>query len=118
MIPHANAAHFPQGRQRWVSVAVRAAAFSVLALVLSQYLAGFFFLWLSHLNTRSADPLTVARYAHYYGDRSDIRRRVWIASGLGVLMVALCALPIMFAGTMVNAIAPAAPRSPFEVCEL
>jgi len=95
LIPHANAAHFPSRKLTWVSVAIRAVAISALALVLSQYLAGFFFLWLSHLNTRSADPLTVARYAHYYGDRSDIRRRVWIASGFGVLMVALCTLPII-----------------------
>lgn len=95
MIPHANAAHFPPVKLRWVPVALRASAISVLALVLSQYLAGFFFLWLSHLNPRAAGPLTVARYAHYYGDRAEIRHRVWIASGFGVVIVMLCALPIV-----------------------
>jgi type IV secretion system protein VirD4 len=67
----------------------------VIALALSQYLAGFFFLWLSHLNPRAANPLTVARYAHYYGDRVDVRERVWIASGSGLVLVGFCALPMI-----------------------
>jgi type IV secretion system protein VirD4 len=95
LIPHANAAHFPQGKPKWVPAVTRAAAFGALILVLSQYLAGFFFLWLSHLNPRAAGPLTVARYAHYYGDRAEVRRRVWIATGLGLGAVVLCGLPIL-----------------------
>ncbi len=96
MIPHASAARSPTPKAPpWVGVTLRAAALCVIALALSQYLAGFFFLWLSHLNPRGAGPLTVARYAHYYGDRADVRERVWIASGLGLLLVALSALPII-----------------------
>jgi type IV secretion system protein VirD4 len=94
LIPHANAARFPQPK-RGVPLAIRAGLVAVVAVVLSQYLAGFFFLWLSHLNPRAAEPLTVARYAHYYGDRADIRRHVWIASGLGVVTVILSAIPII-----------------------
>jgi type IV secretion system protein VirD4 len=67
----------------------------VIALALSQYLAGFFFLWLSHLNPRAAGPLTVTRYAHYYGDRAEVRKRVWIATGLGLVLVGFCALPML-----------------------
>lgn len=96
MTPNANAAHSPPPKAPpWVGVTLRAAGASSLALAFSQYLAGFFFLWLSHLSPRSAGPLTVARYAHYYGDRADIRHRVWIASGLGVVLVGVCALPII-----------------------
>jgi type IV secretion system protein VirD4 len=70
-------------------------AISVLALILSQYLAAFVFLWLSHLNPRAAGPLTVARYAHYYGDRADTLKHVWMASAAGLLLVAFSALPIV-----------------------
>jgi type IV secretion system protein VirD4 len=94
LIPHANAAHFPRPKAG-IPLVIRAGLAMLVALVLSQYLAGFFFLWLSHLNPRSAGPLTVARYAHYYGHRPEIRHRIWIASGLGLLSVALCALPIL-----------------------
>jgi type IV secretion system protein VirD4 len=95
LIPHASAAHLPPRRPPWIGVCLRALGFSVLALVLSQYLAGFVFLWLSHLNPRAAGPLTVARYAHYYGDRADIVKRAWVASAAGLLLVALSALPLI-----------------------
>jgi type IV secretion system protein VirD4 len=96
LIPHANAARAPTLRAPpWVGVTLRALGVSAAVLVISQYLAGFFFLWLSHLSLSAAGPLTVARYAHYYGDRADVRHRVWIASGLGVLIVALSTLPLI-----------------------
>src|SRR5579863_8527271 len=96
LIPNANAARAPTFKvPPWVAATLRALGASIVVLVLAQYLAGFFFLWLSHLSLSSAGPLTVARYAHYYGDRADIRHRVWIASGLGVVLAGLCALPII-----------------------
>jgi type IV secretion system protein VirD4 len=96
LTPNASAARFPtQAKPSWIGGALRAVGVSVLALALSQYLAAFVFLWLTHLNPRSAGPLTVARYAHYYGDRADVRERVWLASGIGVVLVGLCALPII-----------------------
>jgi type IV secretion system protein VirD4 len=95
LIPHANAAHLPRRRPAWIGLCARALAISVLALILSQYLAAFVFLWLSHLNPRAAGPLTVARYAHYYGDRADIVKHVWMASAAGLLLVAFSALPIV-----------------------
>ena len=33
----------------------------------------------------------MARYAYYYGDRADVRRRLWLASGMGLTVVTLCA---------------------------
>src|ERR1700730_1079277 len=95
MTQSANAAHLPQRRPAWIGLCLRALAISVLALILSQYLAAFVFLWLSHLNPRAAGPLTVARYAHYYGDRADTLKHVWVASAAGLLWVAVSPLPIV-----------------------
>jgi type IV secretion system protein VirD4 len=96
LIPHANAARAAALKlPPWVSVTLRALGVSAAVLLISQYLAGFFFLWLSHLSVSAVGPLTVARYAHYYGDRAAVRHRVWLASGLGVLVVALPTLPLI-----------------------
>lgn len=64
---------------------------SAAALFLSSYLAGAFFLWSMHADPRRATPLTVTRYAYYYGDRADIRRRLWICSAFAgaVVLVSL-----------------------------
>jgi type IV secretion system protein VirD4 len=62
------------------------------ALILAQYLAGFFFLWSLRTEIRSATPLTVLRYAYYYGDRIDVRRRLLVCSAVGLTLVAACAL--------------------------
>ena len=40
---------------------------ATLGVVVSQWLAGYFLLWSLHLPPRVATPLTVARYAFYYG---------------------------------------------------
>src|SRR5260370_30796465 len=70
---------------------LRAGGVAVLGLILSQYLAGCLLAASLRLDARSASPLTVARYAYYYGDRADVRRRLWLASGMGLTVVALCA---------------------------
>ena len=60
---------------------------AVIALVASQYLAGFGFLWWIHAPIAEASPLTVARYAYYYGDDPDLARGLWLFSvgAFGVL---------------------------------
>lgn len=73
-------------------LAPKVAALVIVALVFSQYLAGYFFLWWISANPREASPLTVARYAYYYGHREDLRRRLAICSGAGVLWVGIAAL--------------------------
>jgi type IV secretion system protein VirD4 len=92
----ANAAVSPRapesikGGARWP----KAFALAVLALVLSQYFGACVLLSLLHRDVREAGPLTLLRYALYYGDRPDIRSRLVIASlaglgGVGLIPLAL-----------------------------
>jgi type IV secretion system protein VirD4 len=55
---------------------------SAAALFLSSYLAGAFFLWSMHADPRQATPLTLGQYGYYYGDRTEVRRRLWGSSTL------------------------------------
>lgn len=65
----------------------------VVALVLSQYLAGYAFLWSIGANPLSATPLTIARYSYYFGNRADVTMRLKIASGAGIALMLLVAIP-------------------------
>ena len=79
MIPRANIALWPRPFKRTrLSLASTFVVSAVAALILAQYLAGYLFLWWVRLNPREASPLTVARYAYYYGHRDDLRRRLAI----------------------------------------
>jgi type IV secretion system protein VirD4 len=93
MSPPANAHWRPAPRRgvwaRRVLVGATAAAVSVAA---SQWLAGYLLLWSLHLHPSFASPLTVARYALYYGNRPAVGRRLWWCSGLGLGAVALSML--------------------------
>jgi len=60
---------------------------SAIALIVSQYVAGFLFLWSIHADQRAASPLTIARYGYYYGDRQEIRRRIWSSSVVAFAIV-------------------------------
>jgi len=83
LIPHANAARAPALKvPPWVAATLRALGASIAVLVLAQYLAGFFFLWLSHLSLSAAGPLTVLI--------------VWIAAGLAAIAAGHHA-PVRFA---------------------
>jgi type IV secretion system protein VirD4 len=59
----------------------------IAAVVVAQYLAGYFFLWSIDANPKEATPLTAARYFHYFRSRSDVYRKLLIAEGLGVVLV-------------------------------
>jgi type IV secretion system protein VirD4 len=69
-------------------VAIRVVAIGIGGSVLAQYLAGFVFLLTIHANPSAASPLTIARYAVYYGQRQSIRRKLYMSSaaGFAVLM--------------------------------
>jgi type IV secretion system protein VirD4 len=62
---------------------------SAAAVLLAAYLAGFFFLWSVHGDPHRATLLTIPRYAYYYGQRDDIRHRLWGSSllALGIVLV-------------------------------
>lgn len=49
----------------------------------AQYLGGCVFLWRIHADPRAATPLTIARYAYYYGAREDVARHLWLSSAIG-----------------------------------
>jgi type IV secretion system protein VirD4 len=71
---------------------VRVAIGAVAAVLIAQYLAGFFFLASLRLEVREASPLTVARYAYWYREIPAVRRRLEVCSAAGWLLVLLCAL--------------------------
>ncbi len=59
--------------------------------VLGLYLAGYLLLWSLSLPPWRPHPLTVLRYAHYYWDRDEVRRRVITCSVFaGAAMAAAC----------------------------
>jgi type IV secretion system protein VirD4 len=65
---------------------------AMVSAVAAQYLAGYALLWSLDRNPKGATPLTVARYAYYYGDRPDIRQRAVLTSALGLIVVLAGAL--------------------------
>jgi type IV secretion system protein VirD4 len=61
----------------------------IAALAAAQYLAGYILLWLLHLDPHGAGPLTVLRYAYYYGDLPQVRQALLRAcTGGAALMLA------------------------------
>jgi type IV secretion system protein VirD4 len=75
------------------ALAVGGAIAAILAaVVVSQWLAGFFFLWWLKANPKDASPLTITRYAYYYGTREDVRRRLLFSSILGVSLMGTAAV--------------------------
>ena len=89
MPPSANAAAWqrPARRPRAGGRTLKVAVVGLGALVLSQYLAGYFFLWWVRLAPLEASPLTIARYAYYYGHRADVRMRLQWSSTAGLILV-------------------------------
>jgi type IV secretion system protein VirD4 len=85
----------PRVRPRWPVVVLKAMAIAGVALLASQYLAGFLLLAWYRQDLKVAGPLTIARYAYYYGGSLDVRRRLEYASAGGFVLVALAALPLL-----------------------
>jgi type IV secretion system protein VirD4 len=96
-LPASTAPWQPPSRSRLPrSLAVAGAAITgaVVAVIAAQWIAGYLFLWWLHLQPREATPLTITRYAYYYGHREDVRRRLALCSALGL---ALVAVPVIIA---------------------
>ena len=68
---------------------LKVALAGLAALLLAQYLAGFLLLWSLRVDVRGASPLTVARYAYWYGEKPAVRRRLELCSGAGLFLVLL-----------------------------
>lgn len=96
MTQNANAAAWQptaeSSPRRWIGVV----AMCVCALLMAQYLGGYLFLWSMHANPRGATPLTLARYAYYYGDRIYIRQRLIRSTGAGAAVVLSCSLALLW----------------------
>jgi len=95
MTPSASAAawHPPAKAKRhfpWRAVAV-----VIAGLLASQYLAGFLFLWSIRLVPKEASPITVARYAYYFGDRADVRRKLLLSSAGGIAAILVAGLAVL-----------------------
>jgi type IV secretion system protein VirD4 len=92
----------PPAAPRWPAPASKASLPPILkyaglvlaAFILAQYLAGFLFLWWLRADARTASPVTLARYAYYYGDRPDIAHRIWLCFGAGIALIVLTGLPL------------------------
>jgi hypothetical protein len=88
MIPHANTARWrPPAKSAWAGRAVKGLVGAVCLGVAAQYLAGYVFLYWVHADPKTATPLTIARYAYYYGARADIRRKLWMSSTAGLALI-------------------------------
>ncbi len=68
---------------------------AILALLIAQYVAGFVLLASLHVSPQTASPLTVARYLYYYGDRPDVRRRVWWCSSVGIVVIGAVSVGVL-----------------------
>ena len=93
MIPHANTARWrPPAKAARLRRVLKGFVGAVGLCVAAQYLAGFVFLYWVHAGSKAATPLTIARYAFYYGERDDIHHKLLISSAAGLLVVLLPAI--------------------------
>jgi type IV secretion system protein VirD4 len=92
LIPHANAARWrPPVKSLWLGRTLKGLIGAMCLGLVALYLAGYLFLYWIHADPKTATPLTIARYAYYYGHRVDVRQRLMVSSGVGVALVGLCA---------------------------
>jgi type IV secretion system protein VirD4 len=91
----ANAVAWAPVKPRWLIIAGKAIAIACICLVASQYLAGFVLLAWCGQDLRAARPLTIARYAYYYGGVPVVRKRLWVSSAGGLALIAFGGLPLL-----------------------
>lgn len=95
MTRHVNAARWPHTPSRLVQRTAGWGAACLVALLVAQYIAGYAFLWSVKAEPRQATPLTTLRYAYYYWDHAEIRRRVLTCWILGFGVVAGSSLAVL-----------------------
>src|ERR1700733_11334328 len=90
LIPRANTARWwPPVKSLWFARVLKGLIGAVCLGAVAPYLAGYVFLYWIHADPKTATPLTIARYAYYYGHRKDIRAKLWVSSsaGLGAVLI-------------------------------
>ena len=96
MTPHASTARWrPRAKRAWLARGLQGIIVTMGVAIGAQYLAGFVFLQWVRADARTATPMTVARYAYYYGGREDVRRKLWISSGAGFAPVLLALMLVL-----------------------
>ncbi len=94
MNPVANAHSRPAYKDaHWIRRGLLGISLVLAAIVIAQWLAGYFLLWSFHLSPRHASPLTVMRYAVYYSGNLTVQHRLWLTSGIGLGLVVAAILP-------------------------
>ena len=83
----ASAIARPATKATWLRRGFLGAVFVVLGTVGSQWLAGYFFLWSLHLRPQSATPITIAQYAHFYGQNPLVRHKLILCSSAGLGLI-------------------------------
>jgi type IV secretion system protein VirD4 len=91
MTPNAGIANWRKTAKGVSARAVRVALLVVAGAILASYLAGAMFLWSLGADPHRASPLTIPRYAYYYGDRADIRHRMSLCCALAAAVLVLSA---------------------------
>ena len=96
MNPGASAAAWqaPARRGR-LGRALKPAGAVIAAVLVAQYLGGYFFLWSLHSDVRRATPLTLIRYGYYHGANEPLRRRLWLCAGAGAALVIACGIVLL-----------------------
>jgi type IV secretion system protein VirD4 len=87
MTPMPSATHSPRVASAFAARIATTGLIALGAIAAAQYLAGYFFLWSYHLPPLAATPLTIVRYAHFYGERPSVRRRLLICSCVGAVAI-------------------------------
>jgi type IV secretion system protein VirD4 len=96
MPPSASTAAWrPPAEAGWAGRALKIAGAVLVALAVAQYLAGFIFLWSLHLDPHGASPLTVLKYAYYYGDLPQVRQALLRACAGGTVLVLFSAAVLL-----------------------
>jgi type IV secretion system protein VirD4 len=94
MTPSASAG-LPPAVKSFEAAWLKVVSATIAGLVASQYLGGCLLLASLHRPLNEAGPLTIARYAVYYGDRPDVVRRMVLSSLGGLAGVALVPLALL-----------------------
>ena len=96
MPPSASAAAWrPPARAGGTGRVLKLTGVGLGALLAALYLSGFFLLALLHLDIHAAGPLTVLRYAYYYGDWPQVHEALVRACLGGTAAVVLCAAVLL-----------------------